>query len=158
MARWQEFADQKPELAEVARKALWHEDQGLNFAFLATVKKDGTPRIHPVCPTFWEGDLYLIAEGKTPKKQDLRRSGRYALHSTLSFKPLADKEEEQKQAQFTVSGQAIEANDPETRQKVQSTYREWKFGPDEVVFRLSVERALHTTWKDGYVWDKWQEK
>ncbi|HET9200107.1 MAG TPA: hypothetical protein VFO84_03910, partial [Dehalococcoidia bacterium] len=77
------------------------------------------------------------------------------LHTTMSFKHLADKEEEKKQAQFTVSGGAVEANDPETRRNVESTYREWKFGPDEVVFRLSIERALHTGWKDGYVWDKW---
>lgn len=155
MASWREFAEQQPELAEIGRKALWHEDQALNFAFLATVREDGTPRIHPVCPTFWEGDLYLVAEGKTPKKQDLYRNGRYALHTTMSFKHLADKEEEKKQAQFTVSGGAVEANDPETRRNVESTYREWKFGPDEVVFRLSIERALHTGWKDGYVWDKW---
>ena len=145
MARWQEFAAQKPELAELARKALWHEETGLNFAFLATVRKDGTPRIHPVCPTFWEGDLYLVAEGKTPKKQDLYRNGRYALHTTMSFKHLADKQDEKNQAQFTISGTAIEANDPETRKNVESTYREWKFGADEVVFRLSIERALHTT-------------
>jgi hypothetical protein len=155
MASWQEFAEQKPELSQTLRTALWHEKQGLNFAYLATVRQDGTPRIHPVCPTFWEGDLYLVAEGKTPKKRDLYENGRYALHTTLSFKDLADADEVPKQAQVYISGQATEQNDPETRKNVESTYREWKFGPDEVVFRLSIERALHTTWKDGYVWDKW---
>src|SRR5205814_2633966 len=50
---------------------------GIGLAFLATVRTDGAPRVHPVCPVISDAGLHvLIVAG--PKRQDLRRDGRYA--------------------------------------------------------------------------------
>jgi hypothetical protein len=47
MATWSEFSRSAPEIAELGRKQLLQF--GLGLAFLATVRKDGGPRLHPVC-------------------------------------------------------------------------------------------------------------
>lgn len=150
MATWKEFEERSPDLAALARKLLWFEHHGgLNFAYLATGSATGRLRLHPVCPTIVDGRLYVVAEGKTPKKRDLLEDGRFALHSIIF--------QEGKDGQFYASGRATLANDPDTRAKVESSYKEWKFSPDEMVFELDLERAMNTKWDSGYIHTKWIE-
>ncbi|MGH2405330.1 MAG: pyridoxamine 5'-phosphate oxidase family protein, partial [bacterium] len=52
------------------------------MAYLATLRGDGAPRVHPVTPIVGEGRLFLFMEPTSPKGHDLRRDGRYALHSS----------------------------------------------------------------------------
>ena len=75
---WGEFERAEPGLAEAGRALLYQF--GVGFAFLATVGRDGGPRMHPMCPLIHDGGLYaFIVPG--PKQADLHRDGRYALHS-----------------------------------------------------------------------------
>jgi hypothetical protein len=61
----------------------------LGLGFLATIRKDGGPRVHPVCPVISEAGLHvLILPG--PKPGDLRRDGRYSLHSETVAPPRED--------------------------------------------------------------------
>ena len=54
---------------------------GVGLAFLATVRLDGRPRVHPMCPLLTEdGGLFAFIV-PSPKQRDLKRSGAYALHS-----------------------------------------------------------------------------
>lgn len=46
MATWAEFAGAAPEIAALGLKQF----EKFHIAYLATVRKDGSPRIHPVCP------------------------------------------------------------------------------------------------------------
>ena len=48
MVTWKEFAAAEPDLAATGRSLLFQFKVGL--AFLATVRSDGAPRLHPVCP------------------------------------------------------------------------------------------------------------
>jgi hypothetical protein len=53
-----EFHQRQPGLAEVGR-ALWYQfEPGL--AFLATVRRDGGPRVHQMCPLIHRGGLYAF--------------------------------------------------------------------------------------------------
>jgi hypothetical protein len=83
---WSEFADVRPGLArEVAAMFYAH---GLGLGFLATTRSDGGPRVHPICPIL-SRDLYaFILPG--PKLEDLRRDGRFALHSETFAPPRHD--------------------------------------------------------------------
>jgi hypothetical protein len=47
MLTWAEFAHARPELAEAGRRLLYQFGVGLGF--LATVRADGGPRLHPMC-------------------------------------------------------------------------------------------------------------
>lgn len=61
---------------------------GLGLGFLGTTRLDGGPRVHPICPIL-AGQLYaFILPG--PKLDDLRRDGRFALHSETFAPPRHD--------------------------------------------------------------------
>jgi hypothetical protein len=78
MATWSEFAADEPRLATAIR--LLMQQYGPGLGYLATVRADGGPRVHPVSPVITEDGLYCFIVD-SPKRRDLERDGRYALHS-----------------------------------------------------------------------------
>jgi hypothetical protein len=138
MITWTEFERQQPALAEAGRRQIYQISIGL--AFLATVRPDGAPRVHPVCPVISPAGLHLLIIAG-PKRADLRRDGRYALHSETCPPPRQDDG-------FSVAGRAREITDPEVDRVVRGQVlaeREGKVWPgfdQEVVFELSLDRCL----------------
>ena len=45
----------------------------VKVAYLATVREDKRPRLHPVTPVIGEGHCFLFVEPSTPKAKDLLR-------------------------------------------------------------------------------------
>jgi pyridoxamine 5'-phosphate oxidase-like protein len=78
MASWSEFAAASPRLAEAVRGLMHQYGQGLGY--LATVRADGGPRVHPVSPVITDDGLFCFVID-SPKRRDLERDGRYALHA-----------------------------------------------------------------------------
>jgi len=78
MASWSEFAAAEPELAAAVRALL--QQYGPGMGYLATVRADGGPRVHPVSPVITDEGLYCFVVSSA-KRRDLERDGRYALHS-----------------------------------------------------------------------------
>lgn len=78
MASWSEFAAADPELASAVRALL--QQYGPGMGYLATVRADGGPRVHPVSPVITDEGLYCFMVNSA-KRHDLERDGRYALHS-----------------------------------------------------------------------------
>lgn len=76
-ARWRDLESQAPELAQLGKKLL----SGSRIAFLATVRADGGPRVHPICPTVVSGRLVAVLIRRTPKHRDLVRDPRFVLHA-----------------------------------------------------------------------------
>jgi len=101
MITWTEFERQQPALADAGRRQLYQISIGL--AFLATVRPDGGPRVHPVCPVISDAGLHLLIVAG-PKRADLRRDGRYALHSETCPPPRQDDG-------FALAGRAREVTD-----------------------------------------------
>src|SRR5205809_6807160 len=85
MVTWKEFAAAEPDLADVGRSLLYQFKVGL--AFLATVRQDGVPRLHPVCPVLSNGRLFVLITPTSPKRDDLLRDGKYALQAFPQPKP-----------------------------------------------------------------------
>src|SRR3982751_837097 len=78
MASWSDFAAAEPRLASAIRALL--QQYGPGMGYLATVRPDGGPRVHPVSPVLTDDGLYCFIVD-SPKRRDLDRDGRYALHS-----------------------------------------------------------------------------
>jgi hypothetical protein len=78
MASWSEFASDEPRLADAIRALM--QQYGPGFGYLATVRADGGPRVHPVSPVITDEGLFCFVVD-SPKRRDLERDGRYALHS-----------------------------------------------------------------------------
>lgn len=87
MASWGSFAEAAPALAAKGRDLFYQ--YGVGMGFLGTVRRDGGPRVHPICPILTDDAIFaLIVPG--PKREDLRRDPRYALHCLTSAPPRHD--------------------------------------------------------------------
>ncbi len=75
---WEDFVGASPLLATDVRALL--EQYGRGFGYLATVRADGGPRVHPVSPVIADGGLFCFVI-PSPKRRDLERDGRYALQT-----------------------------------------------------------------------------
>ncbi len=134
---WSEFEAREPELAETSRRLLYPiGPTGPGLGFLATTRADGGPRVHPVCPAVREGGLYVFVLPRSPKRRDLERDGRYALHGYP-----AEKDDES----FYCAGPAVAITDRATCERAK-TWFTYNVKSDEVLFELLLERVLHTTW------------
>ena len=78
MADWSSFAAEAPGIAEVFARR--HKATG-NLCFLATLRSDGWPRISPMEPRIFEGQLILVGMPNTSKFRDLERDPRFMLHT-----------------------------------------------------------------------------
>src|SRR4029079_14326117 len=110
MLTWREFDEQQPELAAAGRGLLYQH--GVGLAFLATIRGDGRPRRHPVCPRFGSGRCVAFTL-PSPKQTDLRRDGWYSMHSF----PCPDNEDA-----FYVSGRARLVSDCDVRRFLVSRF------------------------------------
>jgi hypothetical protein len=106
---------------------------GVPLGYLATVRGDGGPRVHPFCPIVCDGRLYGLI-GPSPKQRDLVRDGRFALHSF----PLPERDDE-----FYLTGRARLREEPELERAVRAAYLATGGGSDgiEKLFELDLEHA-----------------
>jgi len=136
MATWADFADEEPDLAMFGVERF---QQGV--AFLATVRADGAPRVHPVTPIVGEGRLFLFMEPTSPKGHDLRRDGRYMLHSLVT-------DQEGSGGEFLVHGRAAPVDDAAGRA---TAARAASYQPDDryILCDLGVDGAASTVYDQG---------
>ena len=138
MVRWREFAEAEPDMAAAGRALFYQFGNGLGF--LATIRPDGGPRLHPFCPIQAGDGLYgLIIP--SPKRDDLLRNGMFAVHS---FPPEAVDDE------FYVTGTARRITDASVREEVEAVYvaNGGRTDDTEWLFEFDMERALLATYKN----------
>lgn len=87
MTTWEDFAKEAPRIAEIflRRHAATH-----NLCMLATLRSDGFPRISPMEPRIFEGQLWLMGMPHTTKFQDLARDPRLCLHTATVDTEVSD--------------------------------------------------------------------
>lgn len=78
MATWGDFAGAEPDLAAFVAARLRAAP-----SYLATVRADGAPRVHPVTPILTDDGLYVFMEPTSPKGADLREREWFALHNAV---------------------------------------------------------------------------
>lgn len=141
---WRLLEEQHPGLA-----AFGEERLNGKVAYLATVRKDGAPRVHPMTPIIGEGHLFVFMEPTSPKGHDLQRDSRFAIHCGVSDNSGASGE-------FYISGRAILVADPKLRAMAVSLA---SYAPADryVLFEFAIERAASTVYADGQpVRDWWK--
>lgn len=136
MKTWQEFSFDDPELAAAGLALLFQSGPPVGLAFLATLRKDGAPRLHPISLVFSKDHLYLLIPPTSPKCSDLKRDGRYALQA---FPPPNNEDNEE----FYLAGHAERIPDPEMRQALIADTT-IKVEEGEVLFELLLDRAMYT--------------
>jgi hypothetical protein len=138
VATWQQLADAEPEMAALGLKLL-------GIAYLATTRSDGSPRVHPVCPVIAGGRLFVATAPDSPKRLDLLRDSRYAMH----FLP-GDND-----AEFYLTGRARRIEDPAVRSMVVEAARKLtqhgehglQIRDREWLFEYDIAYAMTARWE-----------
>ena len=102
MPSWSEFAAAAPELAERIQERF----EAHKHKTMATIRKDGGPRISGTECQFEDGELWIGSMWKAVKALDLQRDPRYAMHS-------ATEDPEQWRGEAKIAGTAHEIVDEE---------------------------------------------
>jgi hypothetical protein len=100
---WGEFASAEPDLAAFGAGRL-----SVPPAYLATIRKDGSPRVHPVTPILTPDALFLFMESTSPKGRDLRERGWFAMHNGVP-------DTEGTGGEFSIAGRGFAVDDPAVR-------------------------------------------
>jgi hypothetical protein len=145
MVSWVEFAATEPSLASDVRALMCQFGAGLGY--LATVRPDGGPRVHPVAPVITGEGLFCFVI-RSPKQHDLDRDGRYALHT---FPP------EESDDEAYVSGRAFPVTDAGLRDRLSRLMRadpgvDWKLYELSVDVAMVVRRPLSSSSSRKVVW------
>jgi nitroimidazol reductase NimA-like FMN-containing flavoprotein (pyridoxamine 5'-phosphate oxidase superfamily) len=140
--RWQDVATSRPDLAAAGEILL----RTFTVGYLATVRGDGAPRVHPVTVTIHDGGLYVCTIAATRKSADLRRDGRYALHAFPRFPTETGWSDEE----FMVGGRAVEITDAARRSGVLAVHNDTVADGDPL-WELGIDRAFHKSRVDGQV-------
>ena len=148
MATWSEIEAAAPELAGRARAAF----DAHKHKVLATLRRDGSPRISGIEATVADGELWLGMMPGSRKALDLRRDPRLALHSASDDPP---DDPTTWAGDAKLSGRAVEVDDPALLEKLGAG--------DEAgahLFRVDITELVHTRVgdpPDHLVIDLWQE-
>ncbi len=92
---------------------------------MGSLRKDGLPRISPVEPLFFSGELYLGMMWQSRKALDLQRDPRCTVMNTVHDRMIPDGE-------FKLFGRAVEVTDPGERAAYASSlYEQLGFSPTD---------------------------
>jgi hypothetical protein len=129
---WKIFEEHAPTMATLGVERL-----NRKIAYLSTLRKDGSPRLHPITPFIGNGMLFMFTEPSSPKIRDLRRDGRYALHCSV------DRNEGEPLIEFLVSGMAKVVNNMTVRRQVAAEIAASPVVTDEYFFfEFQVDNVL----------------
>jgi hypothetical protein len=127
MSSWSAFAASAPDLAAEVRTRL----DAHTHKTLATVRRDGAPRISGTETMLVDGDLWIGSMPAARKAHDLLRDPRYALHSGSDDPPGWT-------GDAKVAGHAEEITDPDRVEAIV----QGKAPPGPMhLFRLDIEEA-----------------
>ena len=144
---WAQFAAACPELAHLARERF----AGDEVVLVATLRRDGSPRISPVEPDFVDDELLVGMMWRSMKARDLERDPRLVVHSVPSdrMNPGGD---------VKLYGRARDVTDPERRRRFEEAIYariEWKPTEPYHLFAVEVESAAYVRFEES-VWETWR--
>lgn len=150
MTNWDDVLREAPELGGLVQERF----EATGLAILATLRRDGSPRVSGIEPSFWGGSLWIGSMWEARKAKDLQRDPRLALHS-------ATVDKEVKEGDARITGRAVEVTDVERKAAFGRAFAEQTgFDPEANgpwhLFGVDVdELSLIRPGGDGLVVDVW---
>ena len=133
---WKVFEESKPDLAAFGKQRLHRR-----VCYLATIRKDGSPRVHPVTPSIVDGHVFVFMYPSSPKSHDLRRDGRYAMHSSVA-------DNDGTGGEFGITGRAQRVQN-QTLRKVADDAAHHQSPGQYILFEFEIEAASSTVYENG---------
>ncbi len=133
---WGELEQAAPELAAFGKDRLDGK-----VAYLATVRKSGQPRAHPVTPIIGEDRCFIFVEPSSPKARDLQANGHFCLHCAMN-------DSSGSSGEFQVTGVAVQIEDTDIRNSAESVS---SFRPSAryLLFELQLSEVQSTSYLGG---------
>ncbi len=134
MASWREFEARAPDLA-----AFGHERLNDGVAYLATVRADGSPRVHPVTPLIRDGALFVRMYPRRRRAPTSGGTDRYAMHSAVA-------DTDGTGGELAIAGTCRLVEDADVIDRVM---RGLSGTPDRyVLFEFEIDEAMSTVYED----------
>jgi hypothetical protein len=141
MASWNDITAEAPDLTKKVDGAFGAHKHKI----MATIRKDGGPRVSGTEVEIFDGDMWLGSMPNALKAQDLRRDPRIAVHSAPIDVDL------QETPDCKVTGRAVEITESDEKAAWVNRYKEegkdMPPGPFHL-FRLDLDEVV-CTWVDG---------
>jgi Pyridoxamine 5'-phosphate oxidase len=141
MASWGELEAAAPALASSGRELI----DRFRFVYIATLRRDGTPRISVVEARIAGGELAMSMIPGTLKARDLLRDPRLALSAPLEHPDDPNQE-------FKLRGRAVELEDDELKAATATAIESssgWRPPPDWRFFSVDIGDAAFIAWNEG---------
>jgi Pyridoxamine 5'-phosphate oxidase len=123
--RWNDLRRDAAGLAYMAHERL----VAPGVLLVATIRRDGTPRLSPVEPLILEGDLYLSMMWRSRKASDLLLDDRVLVHSVVTTRDGTEGE-------VKLRGRALSVEDLEVGARYCDAVAVLGWGPEEPRFHL----------------------
>lgn len=130
LVRWEDFEGAEPELAAAVRARF----EAFRHHVLATLRRDGAPRVAGTEVAIHHGDLTIGSMWRSAKALDLLRDGHYALHSNPGDGSMEGGDSK-------VAGVAVEMTGAARDRYVEEVDPPTPFH----LFRLDVAQVVHST-------------
>ena len=158
--RWDEFTAAAPELARLGEVRLRSHE----LCLVATLRRNGWPRVSPVEPEFVDGELMLGMMWRSPKALDLLRDPRITIHSVVSDRMGTE-------GDFKLYGRALPVEEPDRRAAYRAAIKariDWEPAePNFHVFAVDVlsagfvvfgEERYGLAWEAGGAVRRWEQR
>ncbi len=150
MANWSDVEAAAPHLAAAVRSRF----EAYGLAILATLRRDGSPRVSGVEPLFALGELWLGMMPGSRKGIDLSQDPRCALHNATTDKNVAE-------GDAKITGKAIAVTDPDNLDAYRAAWVasvEIPVPEPFTLFRIDItELAMISIADEKLVVDFWRE-
>lgn len=136
MHTWGDLQSASPDIAEFGRQRLDGK-----LAYLATVRSDGNPRVHPVTAFLSETRCFIFAEPDSSKVRDFSINPQFHIHCAMSDSSGASGE-------FQMSGTVVVAESDASRVEAEENC---PFRPSarSILYELTLTEAVATSYRGG---------
>lgn len=136
MLSWGELQLTSPDVAEFGRQRIDGK-----VAYLATVRGNGDPRVHPVTAFLSSTRCFIFAEPDSSKVRDLSRNPRFHLHCAMS-------DSSGSSGEFQMSGKVTEVVAQSFRDEAEANC---PFRPSSraILYELKLLEAVATSYRGG---------
>jgi len=133
---WAQLAKERPDLAEFGQVRIDGK-----VSYLATVRRSGVPRAHPVTPIIGAGRCFLFVEPASAKARDLRENGYYCIHCAMN-------DSSGSSGEFQMTGRARLIEDEQTWEDAVAV-ASYRPSSSYLLFELCVSEVVATNYRGG---------
>jgi len=133
---WAIFSEQAPEIAHFGQKRIDGK-----VSYLATVRENGAPRIHPVTALVGEGSCFIFAEPESSKVRDFHHNSQFSLHCSMS-------DSSGSSGEFQIRGLAEYVSDEDVRLLAESICH-YRPASSYQLFELKISEAMSNCYRGG---------